>query len=244
MRASFVLALLLVGQAVTIVGLIMSRRRLQETRARLTQLSQHLLRVQDRERAKLATTLEQTLIEDLTLLTLDLDRYLKRVAPPGQESFADRTRRLVARTEGLARELEPGSWQLDHFPDAITAAAAELTNRSGVHFLVEDAGFPSIASQATRMTLFRIIHAAMLNLAQHAGASQALVRLERENDRAIITLRDDGVGFDPKHPSPPALGLAGMRERAASIGAALRFDSRPLAGTRVTLALPLTSELP
>jgi signal transduction histidine kinase len=86
---------------------------------------------------------------------------------------------------------------------------------------------------------YRLAQEALNNAARHASATTVEVELQCEPGRATLTVRDDGVGFDPSSPhTGQHLGLGIMRERAASIGAALMIESRPGAGTRIEVHWP------
>jgi signal transduction histidine kinase len=68
-----------------------------------------------------------------------------------------------------------------------------------------------------------------------------LVALDGE---VVLSVCDDGVGFDPGEPHPGHFGLATMRERAARIGAELGLESRPGAGTKVRVKVPARTPPP
>jgi two-component system sensor histidine kinase UhpB len=86
--------------------------------------------------------------------------------------------------------------------------------------------------------LYRVAQEALTNVARHAHASRAEVRLELTSGRPTLQVDDDGQGF-PGHGHEGG-GVRGMRERAVLIGATLRLGPSPLGGTRVTLELPPT----
>ncbi len=91
------------------------------------------------------------------------------------------------------------------------------------------------------VAIYRIVQAALNNVAAHAQAEHVSVALRFEEDSLLVVVEDDGVGFDPEEAirAPGEhLGLIGMRERAEAHGAALVVDSSPERGTRITLTLP------
>jgi signal transduction histidine kinase len=88
--------------------------------------------------------------------------------------------------------------------------------------------------------LYRVAQEALNNVAKHARASRVQVTLEQVEGFANMRIEDDGVGFDPDAPKAShAMGLVGMRERAALVGGFLIVDSSPGKGTRITLRIPL-----
>ena len=85
--------------------------------------------------------------------------------------------------------------------------------------------------------MFRIAQEAVHNALRHADAKRIEVGLDARNGRLVLTVSDDGAGFDPAAPALRArrLGLTSMEERARALGGALTIDSRPGEGTRVRL---------
>ncbi|MEJ2212301.1 MAG: ATP-binding protein, partial [Anaerolineae bacterium] len=84
--------------------------------------------------------------------------------------------------------------------------------------------------------IVRIVQEATLNARRHAGGSAIHVRLERQSGSFVITVADDGPGFDPAAvPAGEHFGLDIMRARAARIGGRMEVDSAPGRGTRVRL---------
>jgi signal transduction histidine kinase len=92
-----------------------------------------------------------------------------------------------------------------------------------------------------RVHLLQMVREALSNTARHAQARAATVRVEADDAEVTVTIADDGVGFDPAMVQPSGhLGLANLRDRAARMGGSAEVDSRPGAGTRVMIRLPLT----
>jgi signal transduction histidine kinase len=88
--------------------------------------------------------------------------------------------------------------------------------------------------------LFRVAQEAVANAARHANATGVTVGVEEKEGRVILTVQDDGRGFDPAAPAagPDHWGLKNMRERARAVGGTLRIDSSPGGGTRVVAEAP------
>ncbi len=91
----------------------------------------------------------------------------------------------------------------------------------------------------------RIIQEALTNARKHADASHVGVTLDRSNNIALITVKDDGCGFMLSRllrPDFSRYGLRTMRERAQAVGGTLRIESAPEKGTCIMAALPLVEE--
>jgi signal transduction histidine kinase len=100
--------------------------------------------------------------------------------------------------------------------------------------------FPAIAE----VHLLRIVQEALHNVRTHAQARHARIVVAGDQSLALISVEDDGVGFDRQLLTGEHYGLATMRERAEQIHAALVVDSPPGAGTRVQVSFPLVDTTP
>jgi signal transduction histidine kinase len=94
----------------------------------------------------------------------------------------------------------------------------------------------------TETAVYRIIQEALTNVAKHAKATSCRVYLQGLTNTILITIEDDGVGFDPgdtrSASDPRGLGLVGIRERVAQLHGTVRLESAPGKGTRLTVELP------
>jgi signal transduction histidine kinase len=87
--------------------------------------------------------------------------------------------------------------------------------------------------------LYRICQEALTNVARHAGAERAAVRLVATPDRVRLVVEDDGRGFDAAGVPEDRHGIVGMRERAEVLGGTLEVRSEPGEGTRIEVTAPL-----
>ncbi|MGW3291332.1 sensor histidine kinase [Streptomyces sp. NPDC001002] len=128
----------------------------------------------------------------------------------------------------------PGLGQLAEL--TVTVASTGLTVR------VTTEGPPRPLTPGVDLTAYRIVQEALTNVAKHAEARAAQVRLHYGDDQLTITVTDDGTSTAPATPVPGhGFGLIGMRERAHSVGGALQAGHRLEGGFEVTTRLPLYS---
>jgi signal transduction histidine kinase len=140
-------------------------------------------------------------------------------------------------------------WNLRPAPLAATGVLAAIDQevegwqeRTGipVHFR---AGRDRPALQpAAEVALLRIVQEALTNTARHSAATSVDVSLRASDGEIILTVRDNGVGFDPVdgNPRSDCFGLTGMRERAHHAGGTLAVVAAPGGGTTVTARIPLS----
>jgi signal transduction histidine kinase len=103
---------------------------------------------------------------------------------------------------------------------------------------------PVQAPLASKIALYRIIQEALTNASRHAPGAHVTVTVTGAGDRMRVEIRDSGPGFDPsiRDATGERLGLAGMRERAESLGGEFAIASGPDVGTRVVAELPLRED--
>ena len=197
------------------------------------------------ERARLSRELHDGLAQDLWVaklktrrLTAQPDLGLEARALAGELSAAIDTG-LADAQQAVAAMRMPGE-PAATFGELMARSVDEFADRFGlrVEFVCEQA-LPPLPARAQAEAL-RIAREALINASRHADATVVRVRASVEDGRLVIVVGDNGRGFDQSAVGRSAFGLAGMRERAAQIGAELRIDSRPHDGTRVSLFVPLT----
>lgn len=104
-----------------------------------------------------------------------------------------------------------------------------------------DPELPAMASPQISQHLRAMLSEAIANVIKHAGATRIRLEAAQHGDRLLITITDNGRGFDP-HSVEPGRGLPGMRQRAAALGAELRMEAADGGGCCWRLSLPMTSD--
>jgi PAS domain S-box-containing protein len=200
----------------------------------------------ERERLRIARELHDQLGLALTSMKMDLNWILRKHEkgennwiPMVQDSIkaVDSTIALVRR---LATELRPRMLDTAGLAPAIEWHVAEFQRHTGIFCTAQVSEDTFGFSSDQRIEVFRICQEALTNVARHSRAKHVLVTLAREQDQAILTVNDDGVGFlVDELVNTPALGIVGMRERAVLLSAQLHIESAPANGSTITLRVPL-----
>ena len=203
-----------------------------------------------RERLKIARDLHDTLAHSMMAMLTEV-RLLKKLHIHDPAALPDELvhAELVAH-QGL-KEARAAITQLrfnavrDVGLGAALADAIKLfSERTGL--AVDYSSEPHAASFADERaeTLFRIAEEALRNVERHAMASLVRVSLRAAaHGHLELSIEDDGVGFDPAASFPGHYGLAGLREQAQLIGAALNIQSAPHGGTTLRLSLHMGPDL-
>jgi signal transduction histidine kinase len=142
----------------------------------------------------------------------------------------------LAEMRALIFELRPESLETEGLVAALEKQVAATRARYG--FTVNAAlGEEPDLSAGAREAFYRIAQEALHNIVKHARPNIIDLSLASEDGATTLSIRDDGVGFDPEGDFPGHLGLQSMRERAARVGATLAIESSPGRGTSLRLVL-------
>lgn len=202
------------------------------------------------ERIRIARDIHDTVSQSLFGIVYTLDGCLK-LLPEQPEAVEPELQRVLAVAEETRAEIRKSI--LDMWPSEMTAKlfVADLrkyvsgicqADELEVDFSVSE-GFSRLSSRARR-GLYRISQEALANIAHHAGAERVQVCVEVAAERAMLSVRDDGRGFETEMALKRAygrdhFGLWGMQERATSLGGTCEINSRPGAGTSIVVDIPI-----
>ena len=208
---------------------------------------QRLMAAED-ERRRWARELHDETLQNLAALRLQLASARRSETEPALAQVVDvaidRLQEEIGNLRALITDLRPAA--LDEFGiGGAVETLAERLSRNGltvdldIDLAYESGRRPTRHTAELEAALYRIVQEALTNAAKHSGAGRALVEI-REDDTAVhVSVRDDGVGFEPGAVTA-GFGLLGMRERAELLGGTLRVDSAPAEGTTVRASLPVT----
>ena len=196
------------------------------------------------ERARLSRELHDGLAQELWLAKLKSGRLaaLPDLAPAATALVAELGTAIdagLADAQQAVAALRDSSETTGTLREVMSRSVDEFADRCGMRVEFEcPSRLPSLPTRAQAEAL-RIVQEALNNVRRHADATVVRLRAGVEDGRLIVTVGDNGRGFDPDAVGRGAYGLTSMRERAGLIGAELRIESRPSDGTRVSLLVPL-----
>jgi two-component system sensor histidine kinase DegS len=212
-----------------------------------------VLRAQEEERKRLSRELHDDTSQSLLLLIHRLDAIASdsedKLPKPVQEQLTELHGLAVSILDGLrryAQELRPAILDDMGLVAALEWLAENVNREQETKVSVEVSGKEQEISPEAKLVLFRIAQEALNNVKKHSRATRARVHLEYKSDKIILTVTDNGKGFElPRRLSDMAnqgkLGLTGMEERARLLKGTLLVQSKPGEGTVVTAELPLNS---
>lgn len=197
------------------------------------------------ERQRIGMDLHDGAMQSLYGVGLLLEDAADRLAPEAQPARApiDRAVQLLNGTIAEMRRYVVGLRPIRGAERPLSESLPTLATQIGeqAHLAVSVDVDPEAERELDpeqREATFYVAADALTNVARHARASRATIRFARQDGRAVLEVRDDGVGFDPTA-TRTGLGLRNMRERAFVAGGRLHIGSGPDGGTRVRLELPI-----
>jgi NarL family two-component system sensor histidine kinase YdfH len=227
---------------------------LKELESANQQLSEYAAQVEDltlaNERQRMARELHDILSQGLAGLTLQLEAVDAHLAG----NHPERARSILRQSMERAREtLAEARQAIDNlrqdaqgnFEEAVRQEIDHFTDSTGIP-CSQDLEFPEKIPEQVSETVLRVTREGLTNIARHAKAKRASVRIVTISmeDQLEIEISDDGIGFDSQKVEAGHYGLLGMRERVRLAGGSIDLRSDPGNGTRIVIRMPLSEEKP
>ena len=211
------------------------------------ELLQNTIRTQEEERARIARELHDEMAQTLTAFSLDI-KTLQSSLPEDQEAYT-----ILGRLQNLSRDMSQSMVQMvyalrpPHLDELGLVTALKYTleqdfQRRGLKAKLEIRGNPSRVDPLIETVLFRITQEALLNVIRHANTQDVDICLEYKPERISLKISDNGRGFEPNQAfvAPRGWGLAGMKERAESVGGKMLIYSAKNQGTTIQVEIPIS----
>jgi PAS domain S-box-containing protein len=239
----------LFGTAQDITERRQAENAFRDSSVQLRALSRRLVELQESERRELSRELHDRVGQNLTALKINIDMLRPALASYGNEDVLERvadSSALLESTmdaiENVMSELRPPMLDDHGLAAALDWHARKFSRRTGISVVVH-AGEPAVQpAPQVQIALFRVAQEALNNVAKHAGARHAEIALDQEAGDCVMSVRDDGIGFDVGENAsdkPKAgIGMVTMRERSQSVGGRFEVQALPERGTRLTVRVP------
>jgi signal transduction histidine kinase len=218
------------------------QQRLTESvrsQASLQELSARLVRAQEDERRALSRELHDEVAQAFSAVLMEAENLLDLDPAPKVRAHLDSIRGVAENgmneIRNMALLLRPS--MLDDFGllPALEWQAREIGKRTGLRIQVASELSGELPEEH-KTCVYRVVQEALNNCARHAQASAVEVSVCSEAGQILVTVQDDGSGFDPQRVR--GLGLLGMEERARHLGGTFHIDSKPGRGTLLSVTLP------
>ena len=226
-----------------------ANQALRTSEEQLRTLANWAVQAQEDERAGLALTLHDNITQILSAIQIRSHTLLAKLPPSGAapaKREATKLRDMVGNAaeevESISRNLRPGVLKDLGLVAVLRDASEKFVERTGVALQLDLAPLTKRLPDGVELALYRIFQLALDNVEKHAHAHHLTVGLKQSADFIQLTIKDDGVGFEPgsaaRRSKRSSLGLLRMRERANSLGGTLKVKSARNAGTEITVRMP------
>lgn len=214
----------------------------------IRRLASHLEKIREEERITIAREIHDELGQQLTVLKMDISWIKKNIMPKEEKAkqriigllqMIDLTIKTVRR---ISSELRPSVLDDLGLVAALEWLSGDFEKRSGIKtkFVTDTNDLNLDATTST--ALFRIFQESLTNIARHAQASEVYASLKKENEKLLISIKDNGKGFVISSiANKKTLGILGIKERVALLQGKYEIISSPGQGSTVKVLVPVSS---
>lgn len=243
----------LIDEANDISGFIQIARDITERKQaenRVRNLTQMLMKSQERERQMISYELHDRIAQNLSTLKIGCDTLLKYQQGISHElekkiaEFSKIAEQTIINVRELAYELRPPGIDEMGLIRAIGIYCEEFAEKSGLEVDFQSFGMQaSTLDDDTKIHLYRFIQEGLNNIRKHADASRATIRLVGASPDIILRIEDNGKGFDVKErelalSNEKRMGLRSMSERANLLQGQMTIQSHLMKGTKIFIKFP------
>ncbi len=207
-------------------------------------LEKEVLEISDQERRRIGQDLHDGLCQHLAgieLMSQVLEQKLAAKSKPDAVragEIARHVREAIGQTRSLARGLSPVTLESEGLVSALRELAANTERMFGLACHVVSPQEVTIQTPAVATHLYRIAQEAVSNAFKHGKASDILIRLESSAGLAVLSITDNGAGFDVARRPSDGMGLRIMEYRSGMIGGVLSITKHPRGGIMVQCSVP------
>ena len=204
-----------------------------------------ILETEDKERSRIARDIHDGLQQTMSTALMSFEKVRSSIDFKDQKIY-DRfhqgyqyLKKSIEESRTLAHNLMPKVVDKNGIVAAIDSLISAMKNSTDTNFVFEQNMNKERLKLSEEMTFYRIVQEAINNVIKYANANKCTIQLLKHSDLVILTIEDDGSGFDFKKISN-TFGINSMKTRADSIGAYFELNSRVGKGTQIMLELGIS----
>jgi PAS domain S-box-containing protein len=212
----------------------------------LASVSRRLIEAQELERTRIAREIHDDIGQRLALLSVEIQQMRGNIPDSVAElrSRMDEIEKLIweisTDAQSLSHELHSSRLEYVGIVSAMKGFCKEFGAKHKVDVDFDDGGVPHTVPPGISICLFRVLQESLHNALKHSGVQHFEVNVHGSPTEIQLTVRDSGVGFDPKLAmSTQGLGLISMLEHVKLVQGTISITSRPQSGTEIGVRVPL-----
>ncbi|MCW3092977.1 MAG: domain S-box protein [Ferruginibacter sp.] len=240
------------GNVITILSLVhdvTERKKAEETLLQsyeeIRRLTNHLQSIREEERTNIAREIHDELGQQLTVLKMEVKGLNKKLHDANEgtkQKIGDILELLDSSVKSIRRissELRPSLLDNLGLVAAMEWHSKEFEKRWAIKIVFNEPKEELELPDSKKNGLFRIFQESLTNISRHANANKIKVSLEKKSQQLILSIEDDGQGFEKEKISgKETLGILGMKERSEMMGGYYEINSIPGKGTIIIVAVP------
>jgi signal transduction histidine kinase len=220
--------------------------RLKRAKNRQMGLSGMLITAQEKERSRLASEIHDDFSQRLALLAFGLENAEETIGFSPDEairqmhSLQNSASEIGADLHTLSHRLHSSTLEALGLVPGVNALCREFGIQQGVEIDFLSEHVPRSVNPDVALCIFRIVQEGLRNCKKHSGARRAQVRLRMASDKLLVSVSDEGIGFDMRElGNMEGLGIRSMKERASLLGGRFEIHSEPGKGTSIEASVAL-----
>ncbi len=225
-----------------IVWLIYHNRvsHLREIAETKTKFSRQLIESQEAERKRIAAELHDGLgqnlvvIKNRAMLGINKGEDKERVAKE-LKNISESATQALEEVREITNNLRPQLLDRLGLTKAITAMLKKVSGVIEIESEIDS--IDNIFNETQEISIYRIVQESLNNIIKHSNASDAIVKIKRDESKVLITIEDNGKGFDVLNVKAGGLGLVGLKERAQLLNGEFLIDSKIGEGTKIRVEI-------
>lgn len=237
---------IILGLSILAAYLHFSRKQMKLAKDAQLHLSGLLINAQEKERSRIASELHDDFSQRIALLSLGLENAADEL-PDSSVTVKRQLQKLFDSASELGADIHTVSHRLHSstleslgLVPGVSALCKEFTDRYGIEIDFCADNIPRRIHQDVALCLFRIIQEGLQNFKKHSGVAKAKVKLWTAGDKILISVCDEGRGFDLKEiTNNGGIGIRSMEERVRLLGGRFEIHSEATRGTRIEACVPL-----
>ena len=220
-----------------VIGITADITKTKEAEEALRQLGGRLLSAQEMERRSIALELHDDIGQDLAVLMVQAE-YAMQVCKDEHlherlSGIVTNLRQASTKVRQLSHQLHASELDYIGLGPALEVLCREFSQHAPFQPLCSHTNVPARLDRTVALSLYRIAQEALHNALKHASAKKVVVELSGGGNELVLTIADDGRGFDSNTVNPQGLGLISMQERMRLVAGTLSVRSDPGRGTTV-----------
>jgi len=235
--------------AVAFVSDITERRRMEQAAqahaAEIHSLAASLLTAQEEERRRVSRELHDQICQQLASLAIEIGSLAIDLPVSGSvhtrlKALQSRVVKASEETRHIAYELHPSVLDDLGLVASLQDLGKEFSKQTKIGVKFTHDALPASMPREIGSCLYRVAQESLQNVIKHANAKHVTMAVNVRKGSLVLTISDDGSGFDPQSvKGRGGLGLIGMEERASLVDGKLSIAAQPRRGTRIALEIPL-----